>query len=51
MQEMFTDKTPISYYEKKVFELKKEGKNEDADRLAFLIASIKYRMGEGTNTK
>jgi hypothetical protein len=47
MDEMFTDKTPISYYEKLVFQLRKEGKKEDSDKLAFLIASIKYSRGEG----
>ncbi len=46
MQEMFTKDTPITYYERKILELRKEGKTEDADRLAYLIAAIKYRLGE-----
>ncbi|HMD78937.1 MAG TPA: hypothetical protein VKF39_03020 [Nitrososphaerales archaeon] len=47
MEEMFTEKTPIGYYERMVVVLRNEGKNEEADRLAYLIASIKYRKGLG----
>lgn len=30
-----------------ILELRKAGQNEDADKLAYLIATIRYRSGEG----
>ena len=46
MQEIF-DKTPIGEFERKIVEMRKVGQNEDADKLAYLIATIRYRSGEG----
>lgn len=50
MQEIF-DKTPIEEFEKMIVELRKARQNEDADKLAYLIASIRYRAGESQPKK
>lgn len=44
MQEIF-DKTPIEEFEKMIEELRRARQDEDADKLAYLIASIRYRAG------
>jgi hypothetical protein len=46
VQEIF-DKTPIEKFEDMVADLRKSGDTKAADDLAYLIATIRFRMGTG----
>jgi hypothetical protein len=43
MQEIF-DKIPLEKFEDYLVTLRKEGHEKEADRLAFIIASIRYHQ-------